>query len=160
MAVYFDHRIEAPNPAASPLNISWHSQHALLAVASISSLTGGCVDVYSELGEHVTGSHVERSYQPTLLTWHPTKHLLAMGWVMGEVIIFNEQDKEFHTMPPTHGAEITLLVWSVNNSRLLTGDLNGLLIVWRLDQRGRVQGAPLLKLEYHKSLTHCIFKPV
>lgn len=46
-----------------------------------------------------------------------------MGWGTGEVVIFNEQDKEFHTVPPTHGAEITLLVWSVNNSRLLTGDL-------------------------------------
>ncbi|KAM9305481.1 intraflagellar transport protein 140 homolog [Gastrophryne carolinensis] len=159
MAVYFDHRLEAPNPTASPSNISWHSHHALLAVASVSPLAGGCVDVYSELGEHVTSSHIERSYQPALFSWHQTKRLLAVGWTLGEVTIFNEQDKEHHTVPPTHSAEITLLAWS-NNSRLISGDLNGLMIIWKVDQRGRVQGSPLLKLEYPKPPTHCLFKPV
>ncbi|XP_075035600.1 intraflagellar transport protein 140 homolog [Mixophyes fleayi] len=160
MAVYFDHRIEAPNPAALPSLISWHSHHTLLAVASVSSSAGGCVDIYSELGDHVSGSHVERSYQPTLLSWHPNKRQLAVGWGMGEVTIFNESDKEHHTLPSAHGAEVTLLEWSSNNSHLISGDLNGLLIMWRLDQRGRVQGGPLLKLEYHKPLTLCLFKPL
>ncbi|XP_004873803.1 intraflagellar transport protein 140 homolog isoform X2 [Heterocephalus glaber] len=34
----------------------------------------------------------------------------------------------------------------------------GVLLLWRLDQRGRVQGTPLLKHEYEKHLTHCIFR--
>ncbi|KAG9476789.1 hypothetical protein GDO78_002272 [Eleutherodactylus coqui] len=159
MAVYFDHRIETPNPAASPCIISWHNLHTSLAVGSVSPTSGGCVDVYSELGDHVSGSHIERSYQPALLSWHPTKRLLAVGWTMGEILILNEPDKEHYVVPSTHSAEITLLEWS-SNSRLVSGDLNGLLVMWRLDQRGRVQGAPLLKLEYHKPLTHCLFKPL
>ncbi|XP_063790737.1 intraflagellar transport protein 140 homolog isoform X2 [Pseudophryne corroboree] len=160
MAVYFDHRIEAPNPAALPSNISWHSHHALLAVASVSSSAGGCVDIYSELGDHVSGSPVERSYQPTLLSWHPNKRLLAVGWATGEVTIFNEPDKEHHPVPSAHGAEVTLLEWCSNNSWLISGDHHGLLIAWRLDQRGRVQGVPSLKLEFHRPLTHCLFKPL
>ncbi|XP_044159279.1 intraflagellar transport protein 140 homolog isoform X3 [Bufo gargarizans] len=159
MAVYFDHRIEAPDPAASPSIISWHSLHPLLAVGSVSPSSGGCVDIFGELGDHVSGSHVERSYQPTLLSWHPTKKLLAVGWALGEVLIVNEPDKEHHAVASTHSTEITLLEWSSNNSCLISGDLNGSLVMWRLDQRGRVQGAPLLKLEYRKPLTHCLFKP-
>ncbi|XP_049491336.1 intraflagellar transport protein 140 homolog [Panthera uncia] len=34
----------------------------------------------------------------------------------------------------------------------------GVLLLWRLDQRGRVQGPPLLKHDYGKHLTHCIFR--
>ena len=33
----------------------------------------------------------------------------------------------------------------------------GALLLWRLDQRGRVQGMPLLRHEYGQPLTHCIF---
>lgn len=33
----------------------------------------------------------------------------------------------------------------------------GVALLWRLDQRGRAQGPALLKLEYGKQLTQCIF---
>lgn len=40
----------------------------------------------------------------------------------------------------------------------MTLDLQlGVLLLWRLDQRGRVQGMPLLRHEYGQPLTHCIF---
>lgn len=46
MAVYFDHRIEAPDSSDVPFQLTWHSSLPILAVASSSPATGGKVDLY------------------------------------------------------------------------------------------------------------------
>lgn len=61
-------------------------------------------------------------------------------------------------MPLPHTTDIAILSWSTSGSCLVSGDKLGVLLLWRLDQRGRVQGTPLLKHEYGKPLTHCIFR--
>lgn len=73
-------------------------------------------------GEFVENCHVDRPYQPTVLCWHPTKPILALGWETGEVVLLAHPSGEQTALPNTHSACITLLEWSSSGSRLVTGD--------------------------------------
>ncbi|XP_048847908.1 intraflagellar transport protein 140 homolog isoform X2 [Brienomyrus brachyistius] len=160
MAVYFDHRIEAPESSGDPCHIAWHPTQPVLAVSSLSSATGGSVDLYLQQGECVPSGHVERAFPPTLLCWHPSKAVLAVGWETGEVLLHSHPSGEQSSLPATHTASITLLEWASAGSRLLTGDRMGVLALWKVDTRGRVQGSPLVKHSYGKHLTGCVFRPI
>lgn len=160
MAVYFDHRVEAPDSGGAAVLISWHSSVCVLAVGSVNASSGGCVDLYLQQGEHVELCHVERGFSPSLLQWHPTKPLLAVGWETGETILLSHPSGEHTPLPNnTHTACITVLEWSSNGSRLVTGDQAGVMAVWKVDARGKLQGSPLIKHDYSKPLTCCIFRP-
>ncbi|XP_067431653.1 intraflagellar transport protein 140 homolog [Thunnus thynnus] len=159
MAVYFDHRIEAPESSDVPSQLTWHPALPVLAVASSNSTAGGNVDLYLQQGEYVESCHVERPYQPTVLRWHPTKPVLALSWENGEVLLLTHPSGDQTVLPNAHTASITLLEWSSSGSRLVTGDQTGALAVWKVDARGRLQGNHLVKHEYNEHLTSCIFRP-
>ena len=47
MAIFIDHRVQAPYPGLNH-DIHWHKTHGLLAVGSFSEITGAAVTVYQE----------------------------------------------------------------------------------------------------------------
>ena len=73
-------------------------------------------------GEYVEICHVGRPHQPTVLRWHPTKPVLALGWENGEVMLLTHPSGDQTILPNTHTSGITLLEWSSAGSRLVTGD--------------------------------------
>ncbi|XP_028669859.1 intraflagellar transport protein 140 homolog [Erpetoichthys calabaricus] len=160
MAVYFDHRIESPDSAGSPIRIAWHSTYPVLAVSSVNPGNGGSVDLYLQQGEHVDHGHIERPFQPSLLRWHPSRQTLAVGWETGEVLLQSQPNGDVSSLAGVHRSCITVLEWSSNGGYLVSGDKMGVLVVWKVDSRGRIQEAPVVKHDYKMHLTHCVIRPV
>jgi intraflagellar transport protein 140 len=65
---------------------------------------------------------VRRTKEATVLAWHPVKKVIAVGWQTGEITVRNEQDNEDYDVPRVHKSEITIMHWTSNGSRLLSGD--------------------------------------
>lgn len=159
MAVYFDYKIQSSLVEAKHELICWHRSFPLLAVASTTSNeTKGVVSLYLDEGEALENSGVEKSILPTCLAWHPTRKVLAVGWMNGEVTLWNEHHTERHEAPAFHQAGITCMMWNGTGSRLITADEGGFLAVWKVDQHGRVQSSPMFKHEVGSGVVQMVFK--
>lgn len=73
-------------------------------------------------GEIIPDAVLQRSLPPSVLAWHPTKKIVAVGWESGEVLIWNEVDHELHESNRLHKNGVSVLEWSSNGSRLVSGD--------------------------------------
>uniref|UniRef100_A0A673BZH3 IFT140 first beta-propeller domain-containing protein n=1 Tax=Sphaeramia orbicularis TaxID=375764 RepID=A0A673BZH3_9TELE len=146
MAVYFDHRIEAPESNDVPSKLTWHPVLPILAVASGSPSTGGCVDVYLQQGEYAERCHVERPHQIAVLRWHPIKPVLAVSWENGEVLLLMHPFGDQTVLPSTHTVCITLLEWSSSGSLLVTGDQVSVLLQNSCNMESRCQRETSRKL--------------
>ncbi|RMX59262.1 hypothetical protein pdam_00005737 [Pocillopora damicornis] len=159
MAVYFDHKIQAPSVAIQT-DIAWHNNYSLLAVASKNEPDmGGSVNFYLDEGELVEESSIQRSSVVTAIVWHPVRKILAIGWQSGDVLMWNEHDRELHEASSIHQSAVRVIQWSNNGNRLVTTDENGILAVWKADQRGRLQQSPLYQHDASSPITACVFKP-
>ena len=88
-------------------------------------------------GEHVPEAKVRKSRPASALAWHPTRKILAVGWETGELTIWNDSEHETYEVPLLHKGEITILLWTSNGTKLLTGDAVSLtihLISWIWNQ--------------------------
>lgn len=65
---------------------------------------------------------LHRSCQVTSTSWHPTRKILAVGFENGELLVWNDVDHELFEGLPLHKHAITVLHWSSNGSRLMSGD--------------------------------------
>ena len=78
--------------------------------------------VFGRQGEPLSDSILRKTRQASALQWHPTKKILATGWETGEVVVRNEHEGETYETQPLHRSEITVLHWSSNGLRLVSGD--------------------------------------
>ncbi|XP_019615052.1 PREDICTED: intraflagellar transport protein 140 homolog [Branchiostoma belcheri] len=159
MALYFDSKIQGPDGMGPCSNLAWHRTHTVLAVAASTSVGGGSVNLFMDDGEPVPDGCIQRSSQVTCMSWHPNYRVLAMGWENGDVLMWNDQDKELHEAKSIHDAGVAILEWSTNGTRLLSGDKNGLITVWKMDGKGRAQASPFCKHQMEQSVSVCLVRP-
>ena len=94
-----------------------------------------------------------------MLTWHPKLPLLTVGWRDGKVSFWSAVDRRVNEDGATHdGQEITVVTWSSDGERLITGDVDGRVGVWRVDGRNR----PVPIIQYQDKgarVTHVVVPP-
>lgn len=56
------------------------------------------------------------------MSWHPVRKIIAVGWTNGELLTWNEHDKDLHEVFSIHKSRINTVKWSHNGHRLVTGD--------------------------------------
>ena len=146
-----------------------HSDHPILAV----STSNGDLTLFHEEGESITvevhtvngelpgdsilpASFSRPSSTCAHLDWHPQQVVLVCGWQDGTVSVWGEKERALKEDATVHRAPLSLVQWSPDGSRLLTGDEAGVLAVWSLDQRMRL--TCLCKYEKSGRISHVQFR--
>lgn len=79
--------------------------------------------MFSFQGEYESDARIRKSRPASILAWHPSRRVLAIGWETGEVTVWNDTEHEMYEIPPLHKGEITILHWTSGGTKLLTGDV-------------------------------------
>lgn len=66
---------------------------------------------------------MQRAVNCTAACWQPQKKILAIGWDNGEIVVWNEAERELHEVPKLHNSGMACLAWSAKGSRLVSTDL-------------------------------------
>ncbi|KAK9885497.1 hypothetical protein WA026_010990 [Henosepilachna vigintioctopunctata] len=158
MTLYFENALRSGELSSISLNVKWHPNASLLAVASFSQEKGGFVTVFDELGDSFKENNYpyHRNYQITSLSWHPEIITLATGWENGELKIWNESDNDFLNFSGPHKSPITHVEFSEKGTRLASCDSNGSLVGWKVDNKGHI--VTIFHLDLKECITHVTFR--
>lgn len=93
----------------------------------------------NEEGQMIPNFEIKRGNAvPVCLKWHPLFQSLAIGWNDGCITLWNEDARQTREDKVVHKSQITIITFSPDGSRMVTGDNNGAVGVWRT-HRGLTQ---------------------
>jgi len=151
--VFFEYAVCLPDNVGQVHATAWsNGDHRILAVAT----GNGQITMYHEEGDAIEPAvDIKRSGKCTHMAWHPKLALLACGWDDGTVWIWSESDRQHRENSITHQHPISLLQWSPDGSRLISGDEGGMLGVWQASA-----GRLVLHYRYSKkgAVKHLVFR--
>ncbi|RKO88987.1 WD40-repeat-containing domain protein, partial [Blyttiomyces helicus] len=130
------------------------SVHPLLALVAAAA-PDGRIDLFNNEGERNAKAAIRRDARPCLLAWHPTRKLLSVSWANGTVAIWSDYEQVLRE-GNIHQVAVSCVEWSPNGARLVTADEDGEVVVWKVDQRGRLSSICQYRLK--DTVTHCLFR--
>ena len=151
MSQFFDYELRRSPKAGGVLLTCWAQSHPVLAVAS----AGGRIEFFNEEGEESESRPIDRNAEPTALAWHHRGQLVAAGWDDG-VVTLRRLDGDSRDSPSVHRVAVRFIQWSAQGNRFVTGDDEGVIGVWRAENRGHL--SPISQYRKRDApMTHCVF---
>ena len=136
MSLFFDNHFALPQ-AETAVTSAWSNNdfNMILAIATNKPR----VVFVNEEGGQIPNFEISRGKtQAVCLKWHPVTQSLAIGWSDGCLTLWNEDQRMTREDKVLHKAPLTIITFSPDGSRMVTGDQKGTVGVWRT-QRGFTQ---------------------
>uniref|UniRef100_A0A914XUQ0 Anaphase-promoting complex subunit 4-like WD40 domain-containing protein n=1 Tax=Plectus sambesii TaxID=2011161 RepID=A0A914XUQ0_9BILA len=170
MAVFVDHKLDSGSATTDATAeattrhelIAWHTKYPLLAVSSYNEYIGGEINFFGHEGGKTKDTPIRKAaLRPTEMAWHPDKQVLAVGWSNGDSTIWSreENDTAITAVPNAPAGSIECMAWSSNGLKLLLADVNGDIIVHKIDHRGQPHSTPYAQAEIKEAAKCVCLKP-
>ncbi|KAH6570782.1 hypothetical protein BASA60_007571 [Batrachochytrium salamandrivorans] len=131
---------------------SLHASASLLAL----TLCDGQVQIYDDEGIRFEELSLKKDTAPTKIVWHPTKKYLAIAWNGGTVGLWCLDAESALREGKVHQCRIICLEWNPPGNRIISGDEDGGIVVWKVDARGRLSTMSQYRLK--GQITCCVFR--
>ncbi|CAJ0578875.1 unnamed protein product, partial [Mesorhabditis spiculigera] len=125
MAVGIVDEPEEPPPAMAHEIVEWSPSQGWLALASYG---GGAAQInfFTSGGQKTEGVPLARTCRATVIEWHPTEPILAVGWEDGALTATTPSRAPEETLIDLNLSEIVCLRFSCDGAHLCVVDSNGL----------------------------------
>jgi len=136
MSLFFDNHFALPQ-AETAVTSAWSNNdfNMILAIATNKPR----VVFVNEEGVQIPNFEISRGKtQAVCLKWHPVFQSLAIGWSDGCLTLWNEDQRMTREDKVLHKAQLSIITFSPDGSRMVTGDQKGTVGVWRT-HRGLTQ---------------------
>ncbi|KAI9193143.1 uncharacterized protein BJ171DRAFT_572993 [Polychytrium aggregatum] len=129
----------------------WHRTTPLLAAAK----DDGSIEIFSDEGTRLDKASIQKEAKVCAMTWHPSRRLLAAGWSTGTVGVWCDAEQALRE-GNIHQCPVGILEWSFGGNRLISADQDGVVVVWKVDQRGRITS--LCQYRLKGGVSFCLFR--
>ncbi|CAD8148851.1 unnamed protein product [Paramecium pentaurelia] len=125
MSILSEHTITLKNETITMMSISHSAINPSIAICTTSR-----VILFNDQGEKLDYDFTHNQ-KPTAIVWHPIQPQLTIGWQNGLITLWSEDTRTSKEESAVHKGEINLIQYNTNGSRMVSADINGLVVVWR-----------------------------
>lgn len=93
---------------------------------------------------------------PSTIAWHPTEKVVVVGWLNGEVIIWDTANNSMQELSGVHSMAICTLTWSPQGTLLVSTDRGGKAALWSYASESKT--TKVQEFTIKGAASHCVFR--
>ena len=116
---------------------------------------------------------IERPHLAEMMSWHPERKILAIGWSSGEITTCNVYENEIFAVSSHHQSNVNIIRWSLTGNHIISADKvqpvltyslalslcfpqTGLVMLWQIESNGELYSSPVNQTKVAGQVTHCV----